>query len=521
MRGKRYNPVTDDATEELTIANVPFIGIGSDFRRPSVNQRGANYFAAWEKHHDSQIDIEGMQIPFSVSVQNDLPDKISIIADGGLHSEPSVAQRDDTVADLNCIVWHEESDANNYDIRWAIYDHYLNHRIGLIASTSLLEYKPSVSWTGLADHKFLVSYGKSDNWAGDWNIYAKTVDWDDGVSAEETITSTSINEGSAEAAVIGPGHVMVAWDTDDGYGYELYCRNWYFYAPDIVSPISAVSFGDVNVGSVLDGTTIIENNGGSPLTINTVLKSSGSSDFSYVGPTYPFTIAAGSSRQVTVRFSPTSAEFKNAVFSVNSDDPDEATVAFNVSGTGSSVPGILTVTPVTGLTSSGVVGGPFTPSNQAYTLQNTGGTSINWTAGKTQTWVTLSSTGVTLAAGATTTVTVAINSNANSLGIGSYSDTVAFTNTTNGNGNTTRTVNLTVNSLPVVPPTAPSFLSATALSSTQISLSWVDNSDNDNGFKVERKTGAGERIPRSRSLGLMARRMRTAGYLRIRPTITG
>ncbi len=42
-----------------------------------------------------------------------------------------------------------------------------------------------------------------------------------------------------------------------------------------------------------------------------------------------------------------------------------------------------------------------------------------------------------------------------------------------------------------VPPTAPSGLSATAISSSQINLSWTDNSDKESGFKIERKTGAG------------------------------
>jgi regulation of enolase protein 1 (concanavalin A-like superfamily)/transcriptional regulator CtsR len=40
-------------------------------------------------------------------------------------------------------------------------------------------------------------------------------------------------------------------------------------------------------------------------------------------------------------------------------------------------------------------------------------------------------------------------------------------------------------------PTAPSSLSATALSSSQVDLSWTDNSSNEQGFKIERKTGTG------------------------------
>ena len=113
--------------------------------------------------------------------------------------------------------------------------------------------------------------------------------------------------------------------------------------------------------------------------------------------------------------------------------------------------GVLSVNPSDGLSSSGNQGGPFTPSSKTYTLQNTGGTSINWTASKGQAWVSLSSTGGTLAAGASTTVTVSINSNANSLTPGTYSDIVSFTNTTNGNGNTTRPVSLTVNPTASVP----------------------------------------------------------------------
>ncbi|MDZ7268026.1 MAG: discoidin domain-containing protein [candidate division KSB1 bacterium] len=40
------------------------------------------------------------------------------------------------------------------------------------------------------------------------------------------------------------------------------------------------------------------------------------------------------------------------------------------------------------------------------------------------------------------------------------------------------------------PPAAPSNLTATAVSSSQINLNWTDNSANEDGFKIERKTGA-------------------------------
>jgi uncharacterized protein (TIGR02145 family) len=50
-----------------------------------------------------------------------------------------------------------------------------------------------------------------------------------------------------------------------------------------------------------------------------------------------------------------------------------------------------------------------------------------------------------------------------------------------GNGNSTTTV----------VPLAPSNLTGTVASTTQINLSWTDNSTNETGFKIERKTGTG------------------------------
>jgi hypothetical protein len=113
----------------------------------------------------------------------------------------------------------------------------------------------------------------------------------------------------------------------------------------------------------------------------------------------------------------------------------------------------LSISPAGGIVASGYVGGPFSPASVTYTLQNPGSSSLKWTAGKTKTWLTLSSTGGTLAAGGSTTVIASFGSGANSLTVGSYSDTISFTNTTNGNGNTTLGVSLTVNASMSVFPT--------------------------------------------------------------------
>lgn len=144
--------------------------------------------------------------------------------------------------------------------------------------------------------------------------------------------------------------------------------------------------------------------------------------------------------------------------------------AFTVSsGAPPPTAGALSVTPITGLASSGVVGGMFSPASQTYTLTNTGGAAINWTAGATKAWIGVSSLTGTLAAGASTTVTVSINATAKTLAAGSYTDTVSFTNTTNGVGNTVRGVSLTVSS--AAPPPV-----SGAYQVIPTTYSWIDSS---------------------------------------------
>ncbi len=128
--------------------------------------------------------------------------------------------------------------------------------------------------------------------------------------------------------------------------------------------------------------------------------------------------------------------------SVTMNGPIAESAAFTLVSTA----GVLSVSPADGLTSSGLQGGPFSPPSKAYTLTNTGGSSINWSASKSQLWISLSSTSGTLSTGSNTTVTVSINNNANNLSAGTYSDNISFSNTTNGNGNTSRGVTLSVSS---------------------------------------------------------------------------
>ena len=111
----------------------------------------------------------------------------------------------------------------------------------------------------------------------------------------------------------------------------------------------------------------------------------------------------------------------------------------------------LQVSPAGGLTSTGFVGGPFTPACQAYTLNNSGASPLNWTAQDTQPWLDVTPGSGTLAAGGSATVDVCINASAAALPAGPYADTVTITNVTSTR---TQTRGVALSVVPLVPPTA-------------------------------------------------------------------
>lgn len=101
-------------------------------------------------------------------------------------------------------------------------------------------------------------------------------------------------------------------------------------------------------------------------------------------------------------------------------------------------PGELTVSPKDGFTTHGDSKGKFTPPNKTYTLTNTGESSLQFTAAVAKPWLAVSTSGGTLAPGASTQVTVSLTAAAPLLTAGTYKDEIKFTNTTNGKGSTSR-----------------------------------------------------------------------------------
>lgn len=111
-------------------------------------------------------------------------------------------------------------------------------------------------------------------------------------------------------------------------------------------------------------------------------------------------------------------------------------------------PGVLEVMPADVRAAWGTAGGPFSPSSMAYTLTNSGGSTLDWAANPSSGWLTLSVTNGALAAGAAAAVTASFNSEANQLAEGSHTNTIHFSNLTIGSG-VFRRIELEVQPFPI------------------------------------------------------------------------
>jgi hypothetical protein len=147
------------------------------------------------------------------------------------------------------------------------------------------------------------------------------------------------------------------------------------------------------------------------------------------------TLVAGASTTVTVSInayadSLTAGSYSDTIGFVNTTTGNGNTtraVSLTVNAQGQ-----LEVTPAEGLNSSGYVDEAFSPSSRTYTLANTGGTALDWTAGKTADWLDLSAAGGTLDPGTSTNLTVSLNTNADALTVGVYGDTLTVAAATAG-----------------------------------------------------------------------------------------
>ncbi len=96
-------------------------------------------------------------------------------------------------------------------------------------------------------------------------------------------------------------------------------------------------------------------------------------------------------------------------------------------------PDPLGVSPATGFSSFGLIGGPFSVNSEIFSLTNSGAKALTWSLSNTSLWLNASPASGTLPPGApAATVTVSLNAAANSLAAGTYTATISFTDTSSG-----------------------------------------------------------------------------------------
>ncbi|TAG01231.1 MAG: choice-of-anchor D domain-containing protein, partial [Cytophagia bacterium] len=182
------------------------------------------------------------------------------------------------------------------------------------------------------------------------------------------------------------------------------------------------SFGNVGSSISLVRTYTIQNTGASTLTISSIV-SSGTSAARFVVSGAPTSVAAGASATFNVTYTPGTAGTHNATITINNTDCDESVYDFAVQGIGVTTSEINLrgngvdivrgdLVPTTADHTDFVATGISTAFVRTFTIQNTGGATLNITS------INNSNTGdftvgtfpATIAAGASATFTVTLNS---------------------------------------------------------------------------------------------------------------
>ena len=90
----------------------------------------------------------------------------------------------------------------------------------------------------------------------------------------------------------------------------------------------------------------------------------------------------------------------------------------------------LAISPSTGFTAEGAVGGPFSPSSQFFALSNASSSSLTWSLINLPDWLIAQPAGGVISPSAMTNVAVTLSAAASNLGPGVYTTNLTFTNLT-------------------------------------------------------------------------------------------
>lgn len=104
----------------------------------------------------------------------------------------------------------------------------------------------------------------------------------------------------------------------------------------------------------------------------------------------------------------------------------------------------MCVTPGGGMHAEGQQGGPFSPDQATYVINNKSAASLEYQVNADVNWITIDNGTGTIPAGSTQDVVVHLNELANGLGLGDHQATISLVNLTNHSGDTSRLISLTV-----------------------------------------------------------------------------
>ena len=150
---------------------------------------------------------------------------------------------------------------------------------------------------------------------------------------------------------------------------NLYVQGNQAGAPQLNLSSNTISFGSVTVGQTANQTFIVSNPGSATLTVGSITASAG---FSVVSPLTPFTVAAGGSQLVTVRFAPASAGAVSGSLSIANNAGAAASVSLSGTGVAAGAPAI-------GVSAISLSFGSVTTghtANMTFTVNNTGTASL-------------------------------------------------------------------------------------------------------------------------------------------------
>ncbi|WP_242343505.1 choice-of-anchor D domain-containing protein [Anaeromyxobacter terrae] len=221
--------------------------------------------------------------------------------------------------------------------------------------------------------------------------------------------------GSGSSATIQPGFFTPDSTPGAPHGWQAVAVPAFTVqapaAPAISLSPTSLAFGTVTVGASSTLTTQVRNTGNAALSVTGIAPCAGTPAVFGWSPTTPISVAAGSSANVNVTFTPTSAGAlpAGACLVFSSNDPAKPTVNLGVNGSGAAAPAPAIALNPTSLAFGTVTVG--TSKALATQIQNTGNAPLNVTGvapcpGTPAVFTWTPATPIAVAAGGSTSLTV-------------------------------------------------------------------------------------------------------------------